>query len=158
MNIYKTLNSLKIDHKVYEHQPVFTVEESLKHKDKIPGERNKNLLLRNRDKSNFYLVTIHGEKRLDQNKLQKNLNESRMSFASPEDLKEKLNITPGSVSPLNLIFNKKKDVVVIVDEDVLNFEKVYFHPDRNSATLEMSSEDFKKYLDFVGNKIIYKKL
>jgi len=158
MNIYETLKELGIEYKTYEHLPVFTVEESLKHKEEVPGERNKSLLLRNKDKSSYYLVIIYGEKRINQNSLQKDLRESRLSFASPEDLKQKLNTTPGSVSPYTLINNKEKDIVVIIDDDVLKSDKVYFHPDRNSATLEMSTIDFKKFVTWTKNKVLYKKI
>ncbi|PIP86368.1 aminoacyl-tRNA deacylase [Candidatus Campbellbacteria bacterium CG22_combo_CG10-13_8_21_14_all_43_18] len=157
MDIYQTLDFLRIKYKVYRHRPVFTVKESLLHKDEVPGERSKSLLMRNKNKSAYYLVIISGEKRIDQNELQKNLKESRLSFASPEELRQKLGTTPGSVSPYALINNKEKDVLVLIDEDLLKKERVYFHPETNSKTLETSSRNFKRYLESLQNKVVYKK-
>jgi Ala-tRNA(Pro) deacylase len=158
MNIYQTLDSLEIKYKIFEHKPVFTVEESKELEKEIPGQRNKSLFLRNKNKNNFYLILIQGDKKLDLKDLRSDLDESKLNFTSSEDLKEKLNVTPGSVSPFNLINNKDHKIVVVVDEDILVNEKVYFHPDRNSATLELSSDDFKTFLESTKNKIIYQKL
>ncbi|HJN63008.1 MAG TPA: prolyl-tRNA synthetase associated domain-containing protein [Candidatus Paceibacterota bacterium] len=157
MNIYQTLDSLGIKHKVYEHRPVFTVEESLKFKDEIPGERNKNLFAKGERTGKYYLISIRGDKKLDNKSFKKEFSE-RVRFCNSEDLMKYLGLKPGSVSPFGLINDKEKEVVVIVDTDLLKNEKIHFHPDRNSATMEISSEDFKKYLERIGNKIIYKKL
>jgi Ala-tRNA(Pro) deacylase len=155
MDIYKILEDLGIEYKIHEHQAVFTVEESLKHEKEIPGSRNKSLFLRNREKSQYYLVIIYGDKRLNTNQLTKDLNETRLSFASAEDLDKILGTNPGSVSPYTLINDTEKKVTVLIDTDVVAEDKVYFHPDRNTATLEMATDDFKKYLDWTKNKVVY---
>jgi Ala-tRNA(Pro) deacylase len=157
MNIYKILDDLNINYKLYEHQPVFTVRESLKHKDTIPGERNKNLFAKGEKTKTYYLISIRGDKKLDNQSFKKEFGE-RIRFCSPEDLMKYLKLKPGSVSPFGLINDKEKEVVVIVDTDLLENERVHFHPDRNSATLEISSDNFKKYLKWTGNKVIFAKL
>lgn len=158
MTIYQTLDFLGIEYKIHEHQAVFTVEESLKHGEEIPGSRNKSLFLRNREKSQYYLVIIYGNKRLNTNQLTKDLNETRLSFASAEDLEKILKTNPGSVSPYTLINDVEKKVIVIIDTDVVGEDQVYFHPDRNTATLEMATNDFKKFLDWTKNKVMYLKI
>lgn len=157
MNIYETLNSLGIKYNLYEHQPVFTVEESLKHRETIPGERNKNIFAKGEKTRTYYLISIRGDKKLDNKTFKKEFGE-RIRFCSPEDLMKYLKLKPGSVSPYGLINDKEKEVTVIIDTDLLKNEKVHFHPDRNSATLEISSEDFKKYLEWTKNKVVYRKL
>lgn len=99
-----------------------------------------------------------GSKRLDLKSLAVFLNESKLSFASPEKMMEYLGITPGSVSAFGLINDVDKVVRVIVDEDLLKFDKQGYHPNINTATLIISTKDFKKFLNWTGNKVIYKSL
>jgi len=155
MSIYEVLENLNIKYKEYEHPAVFTVEESEKHS--IPGEKNKNLFTRGRKTGEYYLITIEGSKRLDMKNFNKEMGE-RVRFVGPEDLKKYLGVEPGSVTPFGLINDKNHEIKVIVDTDLLENEFVYFHPDRNTATLELSRDDFKKFLDSTGNKVFYKKL
>ena len=66
-----------------------------------------------------------------------------------------LGLTPGSVSPFGLINDTSRSVQVIIDNELLKYGKVAFHPNINTATLAISIEDFKKFLDWTGNNIIY---
>jgi len=75
-----------------------TVEDAGKLEFKIPEGVNKCLFLRNKKGDKHYLVLIKGSKRLDLKNLEKLLNETRLSFASPERLMKYLRVTPGSVS------------------------------------------------------------
>ena len=65
---------------------------------------------------------------------------------------EKLNLTPGAVSPFGLLNNITHDVEVIIDEEVWNADKVSFHPNINTETLELSKKNFHKYIQTIGNK------
>lgn len=153
--VYKLLNNLGIKYQKFEHKAVYTVEEADKLNLRIDGAKNKSLFLRNAKGDRHYLVMLNGEKRLDLVKLQHLLNETRLSFASPERLLKYLKLTPGSVSPFGLINDIEREVAVVVDNELLKYEKLAFHPNINTQTIALAVNDFKKYMESTGNKILY---
>lgn len=157
-DIYQVLKDLKIDYQKHDHPAVFTVEEAEKYDRGIEGGKSKNLFLRNKKGDKHFLVVIKSEKRADLQVLAALVNESKLSFASPERMMEYLGLTPGSVSPFGLINNSDKSIVVVIDEDLLNEEKVGFHPNVNTATLVIKTLDFKKFLQWTGNKLLFHRL
>ena len=90
--IFDVLDSLKIKYTNYQHDPVFTCDEA-KGVD-IPGYRVKSLLLRNKKATNFYMVVLLDSKRLDTNIIRSIFDDSKMSFASPERMMEKIGLKP----------------------------------------------------------------
>lgn len=66
---------------------------------------------------------------------------------------QKMNLTPGSVSPFGLINNKDNDIEVYIDEEIYNAELVNFHPNINTASLSLSREMFHKYLEIIPHDI-----
>lgn len=154
-DIYEILDGLEIDYVRYDHPAVFTVEEAEEHRVEMNGAHTKNLFIRNKKGDRHYLVTVPAEKRVDIKTLQAMLNESKLSFASPERLLEHLGLTPGSVSLLGLVNNTRKDVVVIIDSELWQNERICCHPNINTATLELSREGLEKYFKHCGNEVRY---
>ena len=154
-NVYKVLDSLEIKYKKIEHPVVHTVEDADKLGLEITGGINKCLFLRNKKGNKHYLVLIRGSKRLDLKKLETQLEESRLSFGSPERMMKYLKITPGSVSPFGLINDSEKAVVLIVDNELLTHDELALHPNINTQTLVLKTEDFKKFLTWAGNRILF---
>ena len=150
-DIYKTLKDLKIKFVQHDHPPLYTCEQAEKYYVDIKGGKSKNLFLRNGNK--HYLVVVESHKSVDLKSLAKSLDEKNLSFASPERLEKRLGLTPGAVSPFGLINDKKKEVVVIADSGLFEHKKLHFHPNINTATLQISSEDFKKFLSWTSNNI-----
>lgn len=140
--LLKYLETHNIKYKTHFHQAVFTVEESKKVDKGIPGLHTKNLFLKS-EKGKFYLVCMPGDKRLDIKSLSKLLNAGKLSFAYPEQLKEHLNLTPGSVSIFGMIY--AKSVKLILDKKVWDAEIVGFHPNINTSTLELTHENLEKF-------------
>ncbi len=157
-HIYQILEDLKITFKKHEHTAVFTVAEGQKYDRGIEEGKSKNIFLRNKKGDKHYLVIVESSKRVDLKALASNLDEKRMSFAAPERLMELLGLTPGSVSPFGLINDKNKLVSVVVDEGLLKYKQVAFHPNINTATLIISTVDFKKFLEWTKNRVTYLKL
>ncbi len=154
-NVFEFLKKLNIDYKIYNHPAVFTVEEAKKHRIAEDFGENKNLFLRNKKGSKHYLVTLDAEKHLDLDKLGEILEEKGLSFASPDILKKYLGLTPGSVSPFGLINDANKEITFVFDNNLLKNEKLGFHPNINTQTLVLGTNDFKRFLDSIGNKIIF---
>jgi Ala-tRNA(Pro) deacylase len=153
-DIYHILSTLNIHYEKYEHPPVFTVEEAEKY-DRGDAVHSKNLFLRNKKGNRHYLVVTAASKQINIKELETKLEEKNLSFASSERLLNYLGLTPGSVSPFGLINDMNKEVQVVVDQDLLRGDKQAFHPNINTATLVISTPDFKKFLECTGNKISY---
>lgn len=152
-NVTDYLNSHDIKYTLHKHPAVFTCEDSEIHCKNIPGVHSKNLFLRNKKGTQYYLVVIPSTKRLDIKALTKKLELSKLSFGSPERLKEKLDLLPGSVSPFGLINNPQGDIKVVIDEEVYNAPIAGFHPNDNTATIEITKEMFHKYLKTLPHQI-----
>lgn len=154
-DIYQILQSLEIKYEKYEHPAVFTVEEAARYDRGIDAGKSKNLFLRNAKGDKHYLVVLQADKRLDLQRLAILLSENKLSFASEERLEKYLGLKPGSVGPFGLVNDADKSVRVIIDKELLHYEKLAYHPNINIATLIISTEDFKKFLEWTGNKIDY---
>lgn len=158
MQIKEYLKNLKIEYKAYIHPAVYTVAESEKHKIELKSPINKTLFLKSKkplteNSKKYYLVILPGNKRLNLKELEQKLNE-KITFASEQELKEILNLYPGAVSPFGLINNKDSKVELIIDKESLTSELISFHPNINTETIELTQQDFKKYLDTLKNKVI----
>jgi Ala-tRNA(Pro) deacylase len=147
------LNSKEINFQLFEHPPVFTCEEAEKHCSHIPGLSCKNLLLCDKKAKNYYLVILPASKRSDLKKFAEIVGQTKVTFASPKALFEKLGLEPGSVSPFGLLNDINNEVQVYIDKEVYNTELVSFHPNRNTASIVLSKEMFHKYLNCLQNKI-----
>lgn len=154
-DIYNVLEELKINYEKHEHPAVFTVEEAQKYDRGINAGKSKNLFLRNKKGDRHYLVIVEATRMVDLKKLAIITGESKLSFASAERLNDHLGVTPGSVSPFGLINDSDKTIQVVVDNGLLKYDKLAFHPNINTATLVISADDFKKFLDSTSNNVIY---
>ena len=101
----------------------------------------KNLFLCNRQKTEFYLLLMPGDKVFKTKELSKQINTARLSFASPEDMEKYLDITPGSVSVLGLMNDTQNIVKLLIDEDVLRSDFLGFHPCINTSSLKIATGD-----------------
>jgi Ala-tRNA(Pro) deacylase len=58
-----------------------------------------------------------------------------------------LGVKPGSVSFFGLINDSEKSVILYIEKELLNVQKISFHPNDNRATLVISGKDFRFLLD-----------
>ena len=149
--LIKYLDNLGIKYKIHEHAAVFTVEESKKLENKLPNiAYTKNLFLKD-EAEKFYLVCVQADKRLNLKALKENLGaKKKLSFGTAYQLKEKLNLTPGAVSIFGMIY--AKDVILVIDEEIWRAEKVGFHPNINTATLELTHENLEKFVNSLKSR------
>jgi Ala-tRNA(Pro) deacylase len=152
-DVNQFLSANNIEFTLHEHPAVYTCEEAEKHCGDIPGIACKNLLLRNKKGKRYFLVVLPAKKQTDLKKFANIVGENKISFASSELLKEKLGLEPGAVSPFGLINDTNKSVEVYIDSDIYNAETVSFHPNVNTATLELSKDMFRKFLRAIEHKI-----
>ena len=149
------LEAMGIPYVRHTHPPVATVAEAERHWAGLRAVHCKNLFLRNNKGNRHYLVIAEVSRGIDLKALTRALGEDRLSFASPERLKRYLGLEPGSVSPFGLIHDAGREVRVVVDRALRTAEKLGFHPNVNTATLEISFADFEKFLSRCGNSLQY---
>ena len=152
-NVKKVCLENNIEYILHEHHAVYTCKEAEKYCRDIPGIACKNLLLRNKKGTRHFLVILPAEKQTDLKKFAEIVGESRISFAGTEVLKEKLGVVSGAVSPFGLINNVDNTIELYIDRDVYDADIVGFHPNINTATLELSKEMLYKFLQAIGHKI-----
>jgi Ala-tRNA(Pro) deacylase len=152
-SVLQTLDRLGIPFRRYEHPPVFTVEQAEVHWQALAGAHCKNLFVRNQKGNRYYLIILEASKKADLANLARKLGEDRFSFASAERLGRYLGLEPGAVSPFGLINDLKKDVKVILDQDLKKAGFIHFHPNVNTVTVGLSYADFEKFLAWCGNEV-----
>ena len=151
--VLEGLDALGIAYVRHEHPPVATVEEAEKHWGALKGTHCKNLFLRNYKGNRHYLVIAPVTRGIDLKRLNAQLGEDRLSFASPERLGRWLGLEPGSVSPFGLVNDETRHVRVVCDWALKSSAALGFHPNVNTATLEISLADFERFLAARGNDV-----
>ena len=141
IRVYDLLDQLGMEYYRTDHEPATTME-VCNDIDKILGTLIcKNLFLCNRQKTQFYLLMMPGDKVFKTKDLSQQINSARLSFADEEYMKEYLDITPGSVSIMGLMNDKENRVRLLVDEDVLKGEYLGCHPCINTSSLRLKTKD-----------------
>lgn len=155
MEILNILNDLNIKYELLSHQAVYTVEEAKQIENMIKGIGCKNLFLKDKHK-NYFILVLEENKRANLKELASYLKVSKLSFATAEELKEILNLEPGSVTPLSIINDKENLVTLILDQELKN-NNILVHPNTNTKTLSLLFEDLIKFIEHANHKyIIYK--
>lgn len=140
--VYRLLTERGIWHEITEHPAVYNMEEMAAVDLPYPEADGKNLFVRDDKKRQYYLITVRGDKRVDL-KAFRQANQTRpLSFASAEDLWDKLGLAPGSVTPLGLLNAEAGEVTLFLDQAFLKPPGLIgVHPNDNTATLWLRTED-----------------
>ena len=149
------LQALGIPYERYDHPAVATAEAAAEHWRDIDAMHFKNLFLRNQKGTRHYLVIIEYMKRADLRRVAEQIGDGKLSFASPERLKTHLGLTPGSVSPFGLINDPAHAVRVVLDRDLKTASRLSFHPNINTRTYVIASDDFMRFLAATGHPVQY---
>ena len=149
--VYDFLNINNISYEYIEHPAAPTIDIA---KQYIGGEDVvlcKNLFFRNHKGNKHYLVIMDSSHQMDIHDIEKQLHEGKLSFASPERMMKYLGVTPGSVSLFTLLNDINHEVILFIDESLKLTKKVSFHPNDNTASLIITSEDMLKVIDLMEN-------
>jgi Ala-tRNA(Pro) deacylase len=145
------LEELGIAATTVEHEPVFTVEESVALRESIPGAHTKNLFLTDVE-GRMVLIVAKDDTRVDLKALAKRLGFGRFSFGKADRLEAVLGVSPGSVTPLALINASAASVAVVVDRAIMDFAEVNCHPLENTATIRLATADLIRFIEECGHE------
>jgi Ala-tRNA(Pro) deacylase len=148
--VYALLDRLNITYEIVEHPAMFSAADNELHERDINATIFKNLFLRNKDKSRYYLYSLPIMKRAELAALANHIGETRFSFGNETELWDKLRIRPGSVSPLNVIDAPDTDVEILIDREIIDCGRFGIHPNDNTATVILAPQDLINILDALG--------
>ena len=138
---YDLLDALGVRYQRIDHEEANTMEACAEIDKALDATICKNLLLCNRQCTQFYLLMLPGEKHFKTSVFSKQIGSSRLSFAAPEYMEKYLDITPGSVSVLGLMNDRENHVELVIDEDILKGDYFGCHPCINTSSLRLKTAD-----------------
>ena len=141
VRVYDLLDSLGISYQRIDHEAAMTMEACAAVDEVLEATICKNLMLCNRQKTDFYLLLMPGDKAFKTKDLSAQIGSSRLSFAEAQYMEQFLDITPGSLSVLGLMNDKDHRVRLLIDKDVLSGEYIGVHPCINTSSLRLRTAD-----------------
>ncbi len=152
---YDFLDNLGIQYQRVDHEVAMTMEACQEIDAILEAAIYKNLLLCNRQETQFYLLMLVGEKTFKTKDITGQLGCARLSFAKAEYMEKYLDITPGSLSVLGLMNDKDNCVQLLIDEDLYDSEYFGCHPCINTSSLKIRTKDlFEKIIPAMNHEPI----
>lgn len=152
IRVYDLLDELGIEFERTDHEEANTMEACLEIDSILGTVICKNLFLCNRQKTDFYLLMMPGDKPFKTKDITKQIGCSRLSFAGAEDMEKYLNIKPGAVSIMGLMNDTEGKVQFLIDKPVIESETLGCHPCVSTSSLKMKTKDvLEKFLPAVNH-------
>lgn len=140
--VFETLVKLGIDYNIVEHPPALTTEEADGYIEGLEGVRTKSMFLTNKKKTAFYLLIMDDQKQLDMEHFRYMVGANRIRMASSDSLMEKMHLPADVVSVFGLLNNVDKEIFA---EPILTF-----HPNVNTKTIFVKTEDVLRFVEEIG--------
>lgn len=153
--VFDYLSDMNINYEIIDHPAVYTIEEM----DSLHIDDNnqvvKNLFLRDDKKKRYFLIALQKDKQVNLKELKMKLNSRPLSFASESALHEILGLNKGAVTPFGILNDKNCKVEVVLDNDIRYFQRIGIHPNDNTATVWIKTEDLEAVIRKHGNAFSY---
>jgi Ala-tRNA(Pro) deacylase len=150
--ICRYLDDHAIAYERFDHPPVNTCDEA----DRLVppaavGVQTKNLFVRDKRGRRHVLVVTACSKSVDLRQTARLIGADTLSLGSPERLMTHLGVTPGAVTLLAIAHPGAASVELVLDADIWNGEPLRCHPMVNSATLILSHDAAKRFIETTGH-------
>ena len=153
--VYDLLDSLEISYTRVDHPRAETMEACAEIDKSLGITMCKNLFLCNRQKTDFYLLLMPGDKPFKTKDLSSQLGISRLSFADSDAMLELLDILPGSVSVMGLMNDRDNRVQLLIDRDIISAEFIGCHPCECTSSMKIATSDIvQRFLPAVKHQFI----
>lgn len=156
MNKIETLRYLdqhQINYEKIDHPAIYNMEDLAQLHLPHPEADAKNLFIRDDQKKHYYLLTVKGNKKVNLQQFRQKFGTRRLTFASPEDMKNMLQLEPGSVTPLGLLNDQSKQIPLFLDSYFIEQPLIAVHPNENTATIWLKSMDLIDLIKKHGNPV-----
>lgn len=152
--IYDLLNRSGVTFEAVEHNAVCNMAQLSEIEMPWPEAEAKNLFVRDDKKQRYILITVKGEKRVDLKAFRRAHQMRPLSFATAEELMDKLGLIPGAVTPLGALNDQEGAVQVFIDRELSEESGlVAVHPNDNTATVLLKTEDLIRVLRENGHTV-----
>ena len=139
VKVYEELVRLGIKFTRVDNDSVEAMEECVEISEKLGAEIRKTVVVCNRQKTDFYLVILPAAKRFDSKRFAQMMQCSRVSFAAPEDMEEKLGVSPGSATVMSILNDTAGCVKVVIDKEVADDQWFACNPGANTTHIRMKT-------------------
>ncbi|MGG2094739.1 YbaK/EbsC family protein [Bacillus sp. S13(2024)] len=148
--VISLLHETNVLYEKFEHEPVLDYETDriVRERLGLEGEPSKSLFMKTKSGTYYVFFTLEGT-RLDMKQM-KELIGTRVSLCSSDELREKTGCLPGCVAP----FGYTKDVTIIVDPSIYQYEKILISPGVPEVTISLSTAELHKLLSTCGNTVL----
>lgn len=148
INLEEKLTEADIQFELYHHQAIYTNEDAviMKEEKGFTGTETKSLYLKGKD-GRYYIFLTFTTKRTNFKEISKIVG-TRLSVVSGDEMEEQTGQKPGAVSP----FGYENNVPIIIDEELLEYEKLVFAPGKPDSTMVIRVEDLDEILDLLDIK------
>ena len=151
-DLFDILARLGLATTTVDHPAVFTVAESHKIKQEIPGGHTKNLFLKDK-KDQIFLVVAESDAALNLKTLHEVIGANgRVTFGKPELMLDLLGVVPGSVTPFGVINDPAQRITVVLDRPMMDHAILNYHPLENTATTSIAAADLVTFLRATGHE------
>ena len=149
------LDSLGIEYELLRHPAVVTTEDSARIVHVEGCTSCKSLYVKDKKSDNYYMVVLPADKRADMRGLASYVGCAKFEFATEDKLLQDLQVHRGSVSPFAFLNESESySAPLLIDAEVWNTNKVKFHPCDNTATVVLSGNDLKRFLQSINKRVI----
>ncbi len=143
-DILSALSGMGIPFTLFEHEPKHSIQDCLNTPglDPLVATVPRNVFACNRQQTAFYLILMSPMREFRTAQVSKLLGVSRLSFAREDKLQALLQLDKGAVSPLGLLFDTEHQVQLVIDDALLAYPRLWFHPGVNTQSVEMDTGHF----------------
>ena len=150
-DLFAFLDKLGIATETVSHAALFTVAQSQALRGQIPGGHTKNLFLKDK-KGRLFLVVAAEDAAVDLKRLHALIGASgRLSFAGADELRARLGVEPGAVTPFGLMHDREGAVTAVLDAGLMASDRLNFHPLVNTMTTTIARDDLVAFLKATGH-------
>lgn len=161
MNKTETLRYLdqhQIGYEKVDHLAIYNMLDLAKLHLPHPEADAKNLFICDDKKKQYYLLTVKGDKKVNLKKFRQENGTRRLTFATLADLMTMLQLEPGAVTPLGLLNDQSKQIPLYLDSYFIAQPLIAVHPNENTATVWLKSEDLIALIKEHGNPVYITKI
>lgn len=147
----RLLAAAGIEYTEYDHEPVlaYRVAAEIRARFYLQGVESKSLFLKLKDGRYAMFISIEGN-RFDPGSI-KSLLGSKPRLCTDQELSRETGCHPQAACP----FGYPDEIIMIVDQQIFDYERFIYSPGPPEKTIEISTEDIRFILDHVPNRVIY---
>lgn len=120
-----------------------------------PEADAKNLFVRDA-RGHYCLISVPGNCRVNLAAFRKAEGLGSLAFVPEQEMQERFSMTPGAVTPLGLLHETARSVVLYLDE-AFREGLIGVHPGDNRATVFMKSTDLARLIESQGNTVRWRR-